>query len=54
MPDKIEVIESDEVKVGLTVMLSQKVFKKLMLLSHPETPEGWSAVITRLIEKAPR
>ena len=49
----IKIIEADDARVGLTVMLNQRTFKRLLkLCGGRETPEGWSAAIAKLIDKA--
>lgn len=48
-----KVLKADEHRVGFTVTTTQATFKKLMKLAGKSaTMDDWSAVVTRLIEKA--
>lgn len=52
MTPKVEMVDADKAKVGLSITMTKKVFDKLDRLAAESSMEGWSAVIARLIERA--
>jgi len=46
------VLDADDHRVGLTVVMTQRQFRKLLRLARTPDMEGWSAAIVRLVDKA--
>lgn len=47
-----ESVKAVEIKVGLSIVLTKATFDKLNALASYTSMEGWSAVITKLVERA--